>query len=161
MKNMKISSLYAKIVNWFYARFIGFGKPATGFKLQPEPRSIGNFAKGLQLGAGNIMFAGHLIEAKGTILWDIASPDKAFSEETHGFGWLDDLAAVGDSRSRKIAQDWVQSWIDNFGKGVGPGWTPEITGRRLIRWIHHGVMLLQGLDRNRSENFFISAKYAS
>ena len=76
------------------ARRAGFYKPATGFVSQPEPRSIGSFAKGRQLAAGNIMLAGHLIEAPNAMLWDIDPPDLVFAQDAHGFAWLDDLAAA-------------------------------------------------------------------
>ena len=156
-KSSNISTQYLRFMHWLYARALGFGaKPATGFRTQPEPRSIGRYARGLQLKAGNIMFAGHLVEAPNTLLWDIASPADGFTQEAHGFGWLDDLASVGDKQSRKISQEWVQNWIDIYGRGSGPGWMPDLTGRRLIRWIHHGFMLLQGIEPKKSEIFFQS-----
>ena len=37
--------------------------PATGFVSQPEPRSIGLYARGKQLVAGNFQFAGEVVEA--------------------------------------------------------------------------------------------------
>jgi uncharacterized heparinase superfamily protein len=155
-KSGNLSSQHLRFMHWLHARALGFSKPATGFVKQPEPRSIGSYARGLQLKAGNIMFAGHLVEAKDTVLWDIASPADGFTQEAHGFGWLDDLASVADKHSRKISQEWVQRWIDIYGRGSGPGWIPDLTGRRLIRWIHHGFMLLQGIEPEKSEIFFQS-----
>lgn len=151
-----LSSQHLRFMHWLHARALGFSKPATGFVTQPEPRSIGSYARGLQLKAGNVMFAGHLVEAPDAVLWDIASPADGFTQEAHGFGWLDDLASVGDKRSRNLSQEWVQSWIDTYGRGSGPGWIPDLTGRRLIRWIHHGFMLLQGTEPAESEIFFQS-----
>jgi uncharacterized heparinase superfamily protein len=129
-------------------------RPAGGFVSQPEPRSIGLYARGKQLVAGNILFAGHLAEAPETLLWDIPPPDPAFSAEAHGFGWLDDLAALGTPPARTRAQDWTWAWIDRFGVGRGPGWTPDLTGRRIIRWVHHATLLLNGRDRAQSEAFY-------
>ncbi|MEK9977839.1 MAG: hypothetical protein VW602_02760 [Paracoccaceae bacterium] len=62
-----LTSSLGNLANRFHARMLGFSKPATGFLRQPEPRSIGSYQRGLQLKAGNIMFAGHLIEARGRI----------------------------------------------------------------------------------------------
>ena len=141
-KSGNLSSQHLRLMHWLHARALGFYKPATGFLKQPEPRSIGSYARGLQLKAGNVMFAGHLVEAPDAVLWNIPSPADGFTQEAHGFGWLDDLASVGDKHSRKISQEWVQRWIDIYGRGSGPGWIPDLTGRRLIRWIHHGFMRL-------------------
>ena len=149
-----LSQRYQRAMHRLQARRAGFYKPATGFVSQPEPRSIGSFAKGRQLAAGNIMLAGHLIEAPNAMLWDIASPDLMFAQDAHGFAWLDDLAAAGDAAARRVAQDWVFGWIDRFDTGRGAGWLPDLTGRRLIRWIHHALFILQGRTPEESEQFF-------
>ncbi len=124
--------------------------PATGFVSQPEPRTIGLYGRGKQLVAGNFLFAGHLVEAPGTLIWDVPIPSPAFEAELQGFAWLDDLAAVGDATARRRAQEWTFGWIERFGRGHGAGWTPDLTGRRLIRWINHAVLLLAGKDREQS-----------
>ena len=149
-----LSQRYQRAMHRLQARCAGFYKPATGFVSQPEPRSIGSFAKGRQLAAGNIMLAGHLIEAPNAMLWDIDPPDLMFAQDAHGFAWLDDLAAAGDINARKLAQDWVFGWIERYDTGRGAGWLPDLTGRRLIRWIHHQLFILQGRTPEESERFF-------
>ena len=149
-----LSQRYQWAMHRLQARRAGFYKPATGFVSQPEPRSIGSFAKGRQLAAGNIMLAGHLIEAPNAMLWDIDPPDLMFAQDAHGFAWLDDLAAAGDMNARKLAQDWVFGWIERYDTGRGAGWLPDLTGRRLIRWIHHALFILQGRTPEESERFF-------
>jgi len=143
-------------MNKVHARRAAYADAAAGFVSQPEPRSIGRVARGRQLSAGNFLFAGHMIEAPETSLWDLAVPDAAFQEELHGFTWMDDLAASGDAKARAVAQDWTYDWIQRFGKGVGPGWTPEATGRRLIRWINHALFLLQAREKDWSDAYYRS-----
>ncbi len=144
------------MINRMAARRAGRAKPATAFVAAPEPRTIGSFARGRQLTAGNFMFAGHLLQQPDTAIWDLVSPDAAFEAELHGFVWLDDLAAAGDSPARACAQDWTAGWIARYGAGRGPGWTPELTGRRLIRWINHALFLLPGQDKLASDAFYRS-----
>lgn len=139
-----------------HARLSRLARPATGFVSQPEPRTIGTYAKGKQLIAGNFLFAGFLIEGPKQSIWDLPSPDPRFTEDLHGFRWLDDLAAVADGPARQRAQDWTFRWIAAFGTGSGPGWTPDLTGRRIIRWINHAIFLLNGADRARADGFFRS-----
>ena len=126
-------------MNQFHAWRAARSKPATGFVSQPEPKSIGSFARGRQLIAGNFLFAGFLVEAPNTSIWDLDAPSSAFVEELHGFAWMDDLAAVGDINARMRVQDWIEVWMDRYARGTGPGWTPDLTGRRLIRWINHAL----------------------
>ena len=118
-----------------HARAASRARPATGFVSQPEPKTIGHFARGRQLVAGNFLFSGTLSEAKGGSIWDIAPDNDVVAEELQGCAWLDDLAAVGDAKARACAQSWVADWITRYGNGKGAGWTPDLTGRRLIRWI--------------------------
>lgn len=143
-------------MNRFHARRAARAKTPGSFVSQPEPRTIGSFARGKQLVAGNLLFAGHLIEAPKTIPWDVPPPADGFAEALHGFGWMDDLAALGDGAARDKAQDWTWGWIERYGKGHGPGWSPDLTGRRLIRWINHAFFLLSGQEAPESEAFFRS-----
>lgn len=131
-------------------------KAARGFVSQPEPRSIGQVTRGRQLVQGTILLAGHLVEAPNRQLWDIDAPDRAFAEEAHGFAWLDDLAALGTREARARAQDWTWDWIGRYGRGRGPGWTPDLTGRRIIRWVHHATLLLNGRGQDAAEAFYQS-----
>lgn len=151
-----LSTRYTRAMHRFHARLSTRARPATAFTSTPEPRTIGVFAKGRQLLAGNFLFAGHLVVAPETSIWDIDPPDPEFAEDLHGFAWLDDFAAVADTPCRERAQLWLWRWIDRFGKGDGPGWTPELAGRRLIRWINHAVFLLRGQDKDQQARFYRS-----
>ena len=143
-------------MNRWQARRSARARPATGFLSQPEPRTIGSFAKGRQLIAGNFLFAGTLVEDPQQSLWRLSTPDPSFEEEIHGFAWLDDLAAVGDAAARERAQNWLSEWISLYGRGQGPGWTPDLTGRRLIRWINHAIFLMAGQGSDISEAYYRS-----
>ena len=143
-------------MNSLRARLSTLSAPATGLVSQPEPRTIGSFARGRQISAGNFLFAGSLVEAPDTAIWDLPMPDLTFEQELHGFTWIDDLAAVGDASANLRQRTWTHAWIARFGRGTGPGWTPDLTGRRLIRWIHHAITLLNGADKATSDAFFRS-----
>ena len=155
----QIETLSARLTRWvnrLHARGAAWAQPAGGFVSQPEPRTIGTFARGRQLVAGNFLFAGALVEDKDNSIWQIPMPDLQFEEEVHGFRWLDDLAAVGDAAARQRAQDWTVEWIETFGRGSGAGWTPDLTGRRLIRWINHAIFLLNGQPSEVSRAYYAS-----
>ncbi|WP_170439154.1 heparinase II/III family protein [Ruegeria arenilitoris] len=151
-----MANRWVRFQNRLYARLSQRRKPVSGFVGQPEPRTVGSFARGRQLVAGNLLFAGYLVEAPDTGLWEVVAPNAAFDAERHGFAWLDDLAAVGNAAAREKAQRWVWGWIETHGKGQGPGWAPDLTGRRLIRWINHALFLLRGMDEAHSRLFFRS-----
>lgn len=136
----------ARLMNRLAALRAGYARPSGGFLAQPEPRSIGAYARGRQLLSGTYLLAGQLVEAPRQSLWEVEAPSPAFAAEAQGFGWLDDLAALGDAAGRDRAQRWTAEWIARYGRGRGPGWEPQLAGRRLIRWVNHAPLLLQGRD---------------
>ncbi len=143
-------------MNRAHARGASLSRPATAFTSTPEPRTIGVFARGRQITGGNFLFAGYLVQAPSTNIWELPMPDGVFEAELHGCTWLDDLAAVGDVHATKRAQEWTHDWVHRYGSGKGAGWTPDLTGRRLIRWINHAILLLNGQDKQVSEAYFRS-----
>ncbi|MDF0601819.1 heparinase II/III family protein [Psychromarinibacter sp. C21-152] len=143
-------------MNRWQARRATFARPAGGFVSQPEPRTIGRYARGKQLCAGNFLVAGRVVEAPGGSIWELGDFGPEFDDEIHGFTWLDDLAALGDHKARTLAQTWTREWLDRYGKGQGPGWIPDTTGRRLIRWINHAVFLTQGEGSALSQDYYRS-----
>ena len=116
----KKSSFAARKVHflnrWHAARAGRMKARAVGFVSSPEPRTIGSFARGRQLLAGNFLFAGHLVERKDADVWDLSPPTTDFELEQHGFQWLDDLAAVGDG-----AGHVRRSLCSACGAGAGSG----------------------------------------
>ena len=150
---------WLRLMNRVQAWRSTIARPATGFVSQLELRTVGSVARGRQLLAGNFMFAGHLVQAQPDAqqgLWDITPPDEAFEEELQGFAWLDDLAAVGDTPARLAAQAWLWQWIARDGRGRGAGWSPDLAGRRLIRWIHHALFVLRAQEAQESTLFYRS-----
>ncbi len=139
-----------------HARRAGRLPAATAFVSAPEPRTIGNVARGRQLIAGNFLFSGFLVESTEVSIWDVGTEDPAVTAEIHGCTWLDDLAAIGNDKARLRAQTWVGEWIDRYGRGTGPGWTPDLTGRRLIRWINHGFFLFRGQEKAATQRLYRS-----
>ena len=157
--NTRLNARKAHFLNLWHARAATRTKArAQGFVSAPEPRTIGSFARGRQLIAGNFLFAGSLLSEPGKSPWDFTPPNAGFAEGLHGFAWMDDLAAVGDGKARDAARRWLWDWIDIYGKGRGPGWTPDLTGRRLIRWINHALFMLRGNDTYDSDAFYRSLR---
>lgn len=69
-----LATRWSQYLNRFHARRAARARPATAFVSSPEPRTIGSYARGRQLSAGNYMFAGSLVQTPGTSLWQITPP---------------------------------------------------------------------------------------
>jgi len=127
-------------------RVLRRSQPATGFRLEPEPWALGQFARGRQIAAGSFHLAGALVETHEP--WQVSPPGPAFAAALQGWGWLDHLAAFGDPAARSEARRWLDGWIaaplDGPGAGALPAWAPDLAGRRLLRWVIHARFLTAG-----------------
>lgn len=128
---------------------------ATALISHPEPQAIGSYARGRQIMAGNLMLAGALEEfGPDQTIWDVVPPSEDFARALHSFEWLEDLAAIGDAAARRRAQEWTIAWITHYGSGSGPGWTPALTGRRLVRMITQATLLLREMPAGEQAALF-------
>lgn len=120
----------------------GRGSVPGRFIAPPEPFFIGHYGMGQRLIRGELALGDARVATDDP--WAVPAPSARFAQALHGFGWLDHLAAVGDAAAGRLAQRWVDGWIARFGRGAGPGWEPQLTGRRLTRWIMHAGLLTAG-----------------
>ncbi|WP_420023096.1 heparinase II/III family protein [Cereibacter azotoformans] len=125
-------------------------RPARRFTLLPEPGCLGLPERGRWLVAGTHLVEGRLVQAPGTAPWDLPGAGAAQLADAHGFGWLDDLAGLGDRPARGLARDWTFRWIARFGRGRGPGWTPALAAHRLGRWMSHAALLAEAGERDQA-----------
>ncbi|KAF0676574.1 heparinase II/III family protein [Profundibacterium mesophilum] len=116
----------------------------TGFARWPAPRAHGRPEAGRHLMAGRFLQGGHLVEVPPADLWTAEAPGSGFTDAVQGFAWLDDLAAEGGMAARETARRLAADWVAAFGAGQGPGWRPDIAGRRLSRLVLHAEFLGAG-----------------
>lgn len=122
-----------------------------GFLRRPEPKAIGHQGRGAQIVAGELPIGGIVLTGD----FFAADSPASVAAELHGFGWLDDLAAVGTPKARAVAQGHVLHWLRRHRiPSDGLEWTPAIAGRRILHWIFHAGMILPGLDRAGAEPYF-------
>jgi uncharacterized heparinase superfamily protein len=108
------------------------------------------------MAAGNFLIAGEIIEhGKGSV-WDLPQEDPEFRTYLHGFAWLDDLAACATHQAHAKGQQWLFEWIRTYGTGKGQAWRADITGRRVVRWINHALLILNQQPPENSEAYFKS-----
>ena len=143
-----------KIGNSFYARTAKNFAQAEQFISTPGPLSIGSTLVADKICEGEFFIFGNTVQLEDKVIWDHSIKNVENYEDLHGFTWLDDLAARGDNAAIEIAQKWIFSWIEKYGSGSGAGWTPNLTGRRLIRLIHHEEIILHDLSEKKINIYF-------
>lgn len=117
----------------------------------PEPVRFGDASRGQALIGGRWQALGQSLALGDAPIWAVALPDPRLEAARQSWSWLDDLGALGNRAARGKAQAWAAEWIRRFGHGSGPGWDPEIAGRRMQHWTMHCRLLAEGADRGAGD----------
>lgn len=97
--------------------------------------------------SGLFHFAGVEIRVGPGGPFRVRPPSPEWEHELHSFSWLRHLEATGDAVSTRNAQALVGDWIELHAKPRDlPAWEAETTALRLIAWLCHSVMIVDGVD---------------
>jgi len=96
---------------------------------------------------GRIHLAGRTLDTEGKSPFSLELPSQTFAARLHGFGWLRHMRADKNDRSCATARSIVNEWIAVHGRRVeGIAWQADIAAQRLIAWLSHSPVVLQGTD---------------
>lgn len=139
-----------------HARLSLVGRSTSGVVTSPEPLWTGDDLIARQLASGLFRLGGGMVEARDQTPWTISPPSPNWENALQGFDWLDHAVAASEPADRAKLISWLFDWISLYGAGKGPGWRPDLTGRRLARWICHAPVLLNGAGSVKPKAFFRS-----
>lgn len=100
---------------------------------------------------GQFGLAGCIAFLRGRSPFEIEAPNAAWARELHGFGWLRNLEVAHDDEGKQAACRLAAEWAIRYGAGRGIGARPAVAARRLISWLSHGNLLLDGADAESYE----------
>jgi len=104
-----LSGRRTRLLNRFYARLSRKQKAATGFVSQPEPRTIGSFARGRQLIAGNLLFAA---PSRNLPQLDMASEHR-FARMLKEQGLTEDMIAISQAVIETLTRTFGHDGTDH------------------------------------------------
>lgn len=106
---------------------------------------------------GYFVFHGKAVNTHGESPFLIEPPSLEWSEALRGFGWLRHLRAADTMLARANARALVLDWIALHGappagdpagrQAVEAGWSADVAARRVLAWISHSPLILDGADR--------------
>lgn len=101
----------------------------------------------LEIYYGRYPFAGHLVETGGQSPFHIDVASRRWKRSLHSFRWLRHMRAAGTELAAANARALVGDWISAHGGHIaGVAWEPAITARRIIAWLQHSSVVLQGAE---------------
>jgi uncharacterized heparinase superfamily protein len=95
-----------------------------------------------ELADGVMGLAGAVLNFGCRSVFELAPPTEAFARELHGFGWFRHLDAARSEHAEKLARQMILDWIEARPAGIARD--PEVTARRVLSWLAHSNVALQG-----------------
>ncbi|MFJ5368963.1 heparinase II/III family protein [Bosea sp. CER48] len=103
--------------------------------------------------AGYYTFAGRTQRSHGESPFDIEPPSDAWAEALYGFGWLRHMRAADTAIARANARSLVEDFIAKRRYRHDIARRPAVVARRLIAFLSHSPLLLEGADHAFYDRF--------
>lgn len=132
------------------------GRMADRLLLAPQDIRTSDPVMANELFGGRFSLAGSVVVAGARSPFAIDPPSRAWQESLFGFGWLCHLRAADSEVARARTRSLIADWIVRQGRYQTPAWTPEIVARRIISWISHSPLILNGANRAEYRTFMKS-----
>lgn len=139
----------AALVGALTSRLLGrqrVPQPAEQLLIVPQDLRTADPSFWREIEHGEFGLAGSTAFLRGSSPFEIKAPNVAWERELHGFGWLRNLGAAGDEEARQTARRLAAEWAIRFGVGRRVAAESTVAARRLISWLSHASLLLDGAD---------------
>lgn len=103
--------------------------------------------------AGYFAFAGRTLRTHGESPFEAEPPSEAWSEALHGFGWLRHMRAADTAIARANARALVEEFMSKRRFRGEIARRPAVAARRLMSFLSHSPLLLEGADHTFYERF--------
>jgi len=115
--------------------------------IAPPDLRIADAQIATEIYSGRFPLAGQLVESDGESPFLNMRADPEWQEALHSFRWLRHLREAGTDLAAANARALVSDWIATSGRKIGGvAWEPGITAKRIIAWLQHSTIVLQGSE---------------
>ena len=100
-----------------------------------------------ELKLGQLGLAGSTADLGGRSPFDVRPPSDGWARALYGFGWLRHLDAVENPEAREMARSLAIDWASHRRATRTSRFDAAVRGRRMISWLSHANLLLEGADQ--------------
>lgn len=97
--------------------------------------------------SGRFPLAGQVVETDGKSPFLLERVNPEWAEALHSFRWLRHLREADTDLAAANARSLVNDWMGTTGRRIGGiAWEPGVTAKRIIAWLQHSSIVLQGSE---------------
>jgi len=100
--------------------------------------------------AGRYLLSSKLVETGGASPFSLEIDHAEWEWNLHGFSWLRHFRDVRDPGERRFARTLVLDWIGREGNFERDTWAPALCAQRVLNWLRHLPLLLDGANAEQS-----------
>lgn len=100
--------------------------------------------------AGRYLLASKLVETGGASPFGLVVEHRDWWHNLQGFSWLRHFRDVRDPGERGFARTLVLDWIGREGHFQRDSWAPTVTAQRVLNWLRHLPLLLDGANPDQT-----------
>ena len=113
-----------------------------------------------EIAQGRFPLAGTLLDTEGRPPFEVDLPTQAFAERLHSFAWLRHIRADRTAEACARARAITATWIAGHGRRPrGIAWRPHVVAERVVAWLSHSTIVLQGAEAGFYRRFMRSLAY--
>ncbi|RUT29340.1 hypothetical protein EMQ25_14565 [Arsenicitalea aurantiaca] len=98
----------------------------------------------LEMMAGRYLLASKLIDTNGVSPFAIETSHADWLDDLHAFAWLRHFRDARTEEERRFARSLALDWIGREGQFDRETWGASVTARRVLNWLRHYGILLDG-----------------
>ena len=132
------------------------GRSSDRLLLAPQDIRTSDPTIGNDIYEGHFSLAGQTASTEGASIFSIIPPSPEWRRALLSFGWLRHLRATNSAVARSQSRALIEDWIVTEGRWRGMSWEAEVTARRVISWLSHSPLILDGANRAYYRRFIKS-----
>lgn len=109
-----------------------------------------------EVATGSIGLAGLTVRLDGASPFDLTAPGRSWQRELNGFGWLRHFAAARTAENEALVHRLAAGWLAGCRRKGQEAWAPDVVGRRMISWLAHSSLLLDGAEARLAAGLMLS-----
>lgn len=102
----------------------------------------------LEMMAGRYLLASKLVDTGGASPFSVDTDHDEWSDSLRSFSWLRHFRDARNGAERLFARQLTLDWIAREGRFDARTWTLDLTARRVLNWLRHYSLLVEGAPRD-------------
>ncbi len=117
----------------------------------------------LEMMQGRYLLASKLVDTHGVSPFSLEVDHDDWHDDLQTFAWLRHFRDARSDEERRFARTLALDWIGREGQFSRDTWAPSLTARRVLNWLRHYAILLDGASPEEAQqiNRSISTQISS